>query len=277
MSTGIIYVFGSNLAARFISDEQRFALRWHGVNPRITEGPTAQAYALPLWDKNLAELPDQELSINVKKFFGYAERRSDLLFEVPRIGSEAGPATERKIARLFLNCPANCRLPGAWEQLRKPGLLRLWVVARWPGLSGLDYQLIYSALNHYLPVLKNETVGQQVIYAVYGKSSVWMKQWADKEGIDIHEYKEEFFNHGQHASTVLHGKLMMACTEVLALESRSIYIEAILKQAKRSGIKSRLIKRVQHTDEHRHSHRRIPVANAPAEKPRRNTDVSSRR
>lgn len=238
-----VYVYGSNLAARFISDAQRTALRWYDADPRICRGMSGNAYAIALCDRELRPLPFATIARSIEQLLSYAEANPHTDFYVPRFTLECDGIAEREIAQCFARAPANCHLPGVWEQLCHPGLLKLLLVARWAGLSETDYELYYIWLHKYAKRLLTVTDLGGVWCLADAGARQHLSAWAAKEGVPFHALAPDTGRYGKHAITLLHERLLTACTEILAMESHSGYVRAVLTRARHLRIAARLIRR----------------------------------
>lgn len=144
-----VYVYGSNLAGRFISESQHTALRWYNANLEAHEGMSGDTYAIPLWDRELRPLPMATVAGSIERFLAFAAATPGTGFYVPRFTLGHRDIAERDIAKCFAGAPANCHLPGVWERQTHSGLVKLFLVARWADLSETDYELFYMWLHKY--------------------------------------------------------------------------------------------------------------------------------
>lgn len=238
-----VYVYGSNLAARFVSGAQRTALRWYDADPATCRGMSGNAYAIALCDRELRPLPFATIAHSIEQLLSYAEANPHTDFYVPRFTLEYQGIAEREIAQCFARAPANCHLPGVWEQLQHPGLLKLLLVARWAGLSETDYELYYVWLHKYAKRLLTITGVGGVWCLADAGAQQHIGAWAAKEGVPFHALVPDAARYGKHAVTLLHERLLTACTEILAMESHSGYVRAVLTRARHLRIAARLIRR----------------------------------
>lgn len=74
------------------------------------------AYAIPTKDENLMTLPLDAIQDFVQKFITYAQCHTEMQFFVTRIGCGLAGYTDREIAPLFKEAPANCELPHGWDK-----------------------------------------------------------------------------------------------------------------------------------------------------------------
>lgn len=236
-----VYVYGSNLAARFVSESQHAALRWYNAGLGTREGLSGDAYAIPVWDRELRPLPMATVAANVARFLAFAASTPHTEYYVPRFTLGERDIAERDIAGCFAGAPANCHLPGIWQRCTHPGLVKLLLVAGWADLSETDYGLFYVWLHKYAKRL----------LAVPDLGGVWcvtdtrvqprIGTWARKEGVSFHTLNQDRGRYGTHAITILHERLLTECTDILAMESHSNYVKAVLTRASHLGLGTRLV------------------------------------
>jgi len=111
----MIFVFGSNLAGRHGKGAAKFALENHGAIYGRGIGHHGNSYAIPTKGYRLRPLPLTTISDYVADFLAYARARSDLEFEVTKIGCGLAGYQEIDIAPMFRGAPANCFLPENWR------------------------------------------------------------------------------------------------------------------------------------------------------------------
>lgn len=111
-----VYVFSSDLAGKHTHGTALIALREHGAVYGSAVGLQGHSYAIPVRDERGALLPLSVIRGYVQAFLRFANNHRDLTFLVTRIGCEHGAYSEREIAPLFAQAPANCRLPRRWRR-----------------------------------------------------------------------------------------------------------------------------------------------------------------
>lgn len=112
-----IFVFGSNLAGRHGAGSALEAAKNHGAKRGVGSGMSGRSYAIPTKDEDLQTLPLDEIAKFVKVFIEYASRRSDLTFNVVKIGCGLAGYKESEIAPMFAGAPQNVNLPEGWRKL----------------------------------------------------------------------------------------------------------------------------------------------------------------
>lgn len=242
-STDEVYVYGSNLAGRFVSDTQHFALRWHHASAKICDGVSGDSYAIAIQDRNLKPLPNDIIARNIERFLAYARANPGSDFYVPRFTLEHRDLAERDIAEYFDAAPANCHLPGVWRQQQHPGVMRLFLLVRWPELRALDYELFYVWLHKYAKRLLAAAAEGGLWCLADAQAEQRIGTWAAKMGVPFHPLQADTTKYGQHALEIACSRLLTECTEILAMESRSASVEPIINMARHLGLGTRLIKK----------------------------------
>jgi hypothetical protein len=114
-----VYVFGSNEAGRHGRGSAKYALTRgaiYGVGRGLTETPRGLAYAIPTKDARLGVRPLSAIANDVAAFLEFARGRSDLEFEITKIGCGLAGFSETEIEPLFRGAPSNCHLPPGWTR-----------------------------------------------------------------------------------------------------------------------------------------------------------------
>lgn len=237
-----VYVYGSNLAGRFTSETQHVALRWYRADLGMREGPSGDAYAIALWDQELRPLPYAAIERNVSRFLAYARTKPASSFYVSRFTLEYRETPEPDIAKCFADSPANCRLPGIWQQQLHPSVVKLLLVARWPELSNVDYELFYVWLNKYAAALQATPAGG-VCWLADPQANIRLGAWAAKSGVPSHPVTPDGTRYGQHALEMACARLLIECTGMLAMEARVTGLAPMIERARHFGIGTRLIRK----------------------------------
>lgn len=110
----MIFVFGSNLAGRHGAGAALHARNHCGAKYGVGEGLQGKSYAIPTKDEQLRTLPLERIREYVERFIAFATERSDLTFEVTRIGCGLAGYKDEDIAPMFQGAPTNCKLPASW-------------------------------------------------------------------------------------------------------------------------------------------------------------------
>lgn len=146
----LTFVFGSNRGGTHGAGAARHAKRFFGAVHGTGEGLMGQCYALPTKStpSRYDTLPLSEVLAHVATFKQVARDNPDRLFQVTRVGCGLARLAEYEdtIRDAFLDAPANCVLPGVWEQVRQPGMVRLVV-------AGSRNVMDYEALSRWLDIL----------------------------------------------------------------------------------------------------------------------------
>lgn len=115
--SGMVFVFGSNLAGRHGAGAARFAAEYYGAKEKVGEGPSGQSYALPTKDNKIKTLPLNHIKDSVDRFIEYAKINPEVDFMVTRVGCGLAGYKNKQIAELFKDAPGNCHLPGVWQDI----------------------------------------------------------------------------------------------------------------------------------------------------------------
>jgi len=110
-----IFVFGSNLAGRHAGGAAKQAHKDFGAEWGISRGRTGQSYAFPTLDKEMNQLPIEELKNEVKYLYEYCEGNKDQTFLLTKVGCGIAQIRESVMKSLFTNPPKNLVLPEDWK------------------------------------------------------------------------------------------------------------------------------------------------------------------
>ena len=110
-----IFVFGSNLAGRHRRGAALYARQHHGAVYGVGIGRTGNAYAIPTKRCSIKSLSLVYIESYVNQFIAYAQKHSELEFEVTRIGCGLAEYNDDVIAPMFKKAPSNCQLPVVWR------------------------------------------------------------------------------------------------------------------------------------------------------------------
>ena len=112
-----VFVFGSNLAGRHGAGAALYAQQHHGAIYGKGIGLQGNSYAIPTKDFNIKTLSLHTIENHVKEFKKFATNHPDMFFNVTRIGCGLAGYTDKQIAPMFINAPANCILPEEWKHI----------------------------------------------------------------------------------------------------------------------------------------------------------------
>jgi hypothetical protein len=110
-----IFVFGSNLAGRHGAGAAKTAYEIYGAVYGKGKGLHGRSYAIPTKDKELRVLPLEQIEKYVREFLVVARIRTDLEFNVTRVGCGLAGYKNHQIAPMFKYAPPNCFLPVEWQ------------------------------------------------------------------------------------------------------------------------------------------------------------------
>jgi hypothetical protein len=113
--SGLVFVFGSNLAGRHGAGAALTARFRYGAVLGVGEGRTGDSYAIPTKDHGLRTLPLEQIRAAVAVFVQYATAHPALRFRVTRVGCGLAGYVDEQIAPMFAAAPDNCDLPAGWR------------------------------------------------------------------------------------------------------------------------------------------------------------------
>ncbi|HTU91464.1 MAG TPA: hypothetical protein VMF69_15385 [Gemmataceae bacterium] len=123
--TRSIFVFGSNLAGRHGKGAALYARQHHGAIYGQGVGLQGDSYGIPTKDGQLRTLPLEAIRRHVEDFKHFAADHPEMTFQVTAIGCGLAGYKPDRIAPMFADAPANCRLPDefvAFVEKRKPDI-----------------------------------------------------------------------------------------------------------------------------------------------------------
>jgi hypothetical protein len=112
-----VFVFGSNREGKHGGGAARAAHQLYGAKWALGEGPQGRSYAIPTMDRIGYPLEVSEIRLHINRFLAYAERHSEAVFVLTRVGCGIAGYSDKEIAPLFRKAPANVILPLEWEGL----------------------------------------------------------------------------------------------------------------------------------------------------------------
>jgi len=115
LSSGPIFVFGSNLSGRHGRGSALRAREHHGAVSGKGVGLQGTSYAIPTKDHALRALPLEQIAHYVKRFIEFAREHSEMTFQVTRVGCGVAGYSDEKMAPLFAGAPKNCHFPEEWK------------------------------------------------------------------------------------------------------------------------------------------------------------------
>ncbi|WP_215861318.1 A1S_2505 family phage non-structural protein [Acidithiobacillus ferriphilus] len=212
-------MFGSNRQGIHGAGAALFASRYRGAQARQGEGLhpakglSGQSYALPTKHGPHDPAPDFALlQGSVVRFLEFAQARPWLSFMVTRVGCGLAGFTDAQVTPLFAHAPANCFLPGVWQQNPFP-----LIVA---GSRGIREQEVYAHLDEQVsPDFRGEIVSGLAKGVDMGGL-----HWAKDKGLPIVEAPALWNQYGPEAGFIRNQWMAWYATHLLAIwdgESRS--------------------------------------------------------
>lgn len=110
----LVFVFGSNLAGRHGRGAADYAKQVFVAATGVGEGPTGSAYALPTKDAAMNTRPLDQIAVSAARFIAYAKEHPEITFRLTRVGCGLAGYSDRHIAPLFVDLPANVDAPPEW-------------------------------------------------------------------------------------------------------------------------------------------------------------------
>lgn len=113
----MVFVFGSNEGGFHGAGAARVAYLKHGAQMGVGYGITGNSFAIPTKDRRIIRsLSPTEIGIYVNGFMQFANNRSDMQFQVTRIGCGLAGQQDKDIAPLFYLAPSNCLFDTKWQE-----------------------------------------------------------------------------------------------------------------------------------------------------------------
>ena len=116
MPRKVYFVFGSNEAGRHGKGAAEYARKYHKAAYFKASGISGNSYAIPTKDKNLKVLPLESIKSYVDEFIAVAEKQSEDIFRVTRVGCGLAGYKDVDISPMFKGVPSNCLLPEKWKR-----------------------------------------------------------------------------------------------------------------------------------------------------------------
>jgi hypothetical protein len=118
--TGIVFVFGSNLAGRHGAGAAKHAAVNFQAEYGVGLGRTGQSYAIPTKGHQLEVLSLSEIYGYVKQFITHAKQNPAELFYLSRVGCGLAGYRDGQIAPMFMGVPKNVNIPSEWVKHIQP-------------------------------------------------------------------------------------------------------------------------------------------------------------
>lgn len=114
-TSGMIFVFGSNLAGIHGAGAARYAYDCRGAQWGVSYGPTGECFAIPTKDKSIRTLRLSTIEMAIAGFITAARKYPSVKFQVTRIGCGLAGLKDEDIAPLFKDAPDNCYFDDEWK------------------------------------------------------------------------------------------------------------------------------------------------------------------
>lgn len=114
-TSGMIFVFGSNLAGIHGAGAARYAYEIRQAQWGVGYGPTGECFAIPTKDRNICTLRLNTIEMAVSGFITHARKYPTETFQVTRIGCGLAGLKDKDIAPFFADAPSNCYFDEVWK------------------------------------------------------------------------------------------------------------------------------------------------------------------
>ncbi|WP_304526895.1 SLOG family protein [Halomonas sp. I5-271120] len=234
----VIFTFGSNLRGQHSSGTALHASRHFGAQAGIGRGPTGNAYAIPTRFASSLDMPLDAVLHEIGRFLEYAREHSSTLFLINRIGasSEGQEHLERAVRDAFLHAPANCLLPGVWEAMRHPDLVRLIV-------AGTRHFDDYALMQEKLDFLLQRYSHIEVISGRSRGADALGETYASERNLDICYMPADWSGLGRPAGPIRNEFMAWYGTHLTAFwDGVSGGTKGMIRLAEQAGLMSRVIR-----------------------------------
>jgi hypothetical protein len=109
-----VFVYAANEGGFHGAGSAKAAYKKHGARWGVF-GFAGQSYGIPTKDAKLRVLPISAISVHVDAFLDFARKHPMNQFDVVKIGCGLAGYSEKQMAPLFSEAPANCNLPPGWR------------------------------------------------------------------------------------------------------------------------------------------------------------------
>lgn len=201
-----IFVFGSNLCGAHGRGAAKTARDHFGAETGISEGLTGKAYALPTKDHQLEPLNTDSVANSLRQLFEYAKQTPTQTYQLTRVGCGLAniPEREEYLSKLAASeAPANVLLPGVWQLLRKPRLVRLIVAG---GRDYDDYVTLVAKLDHLLQHLPASAI--EIVSGAARGADLMGERYAVEKGYRIRRIPALWETQGRKVAGMLRNEYM---------------------------------------------------------------------
>lgn len=242
-----VMTFGSNLRGRHGRGAALHARRYFGAEEGVGEGPTGNAYALPTKGSRLELLPLEAVLANLDRFIAHARANPTTTFQLTRVGcglAGQGPEHEAAIRERALLAPGNVLLPGTWEAVRQPDLVRLVVAG---GRDIDDMAMIERQLDHLLSRLVRQGKRIEIVSGGAKGADTGGERYAIRRGLPLRRFPAYWEKFGKSAGGIRNQLMAYHSTHLAAFwDGKSRGTHSMIRLAESDGLVVR-IKRTDHS------------------------------
>lgn len=236
----MVFVFGSNEGGRHGKGAALFAKLYYGAVYGQGFGLTGESFAIPTktGEQKLRTLPLPAIREYVERFKAFASEHPELQFGVTRIGCGLAGYQDEQIAPMFVGAPANCALPGIWEQRRQPDLLRIAIV----GSRGFSNSGILAGRMDYL--ISRQPKDAKISLAVIDNQDLVpsVLDWAAGRGIEVVPFTQDEARFGSAAQKACNQSLVTYATHLVAFwDGKDVATNELAQLAHQEQLKVRVV------------------------------------
>lgn len=235
----MIFCFGSNQLGRHGKGSALFAKMYHGAVQGIGEGLQGNSYALPTKIEPYILMTLEQVRDSVNRFIEFANSRSDLTFQVVKVGCNHAGFIEDEIIPLFKDAPSNCLLPGMWLKKSNPDMVRLIVA------GSRDYEdktLVYKMLDFYTSKIKDRQKNLTIVSGLARGPDSLAIDYAGEHGLNWKEFPADWDRYGKSAGYVRNYTMAWHSTNLVAFwNTKSPGTKNMIELAGREGLCSRVV------------------------------------
>jgi len=237
-----VFVFGANLAGRHGRGSARSAMQHHGAQPGVGRGPTGNAYAIPTKSETLNILPLEAILEGLEAFKAHARQASHIHFQLTRIGcglANTEDDREPDIREACLDAPPNVLLPGTWEALRQPDIVRLIVAGT---RTFKDYQHLERTLDKLLANLMKQGKTIEIVSGGARGADLLGELYAINRGLALRRIPAEWERFGKAAGHIRNQKMSWYGTHLAAFwDGESGGTKNMISTARQDGLATRVL------------------------------------
>lgn len=195
------FVFGSNTGGYHGRGAAQYAKKYLGAEQGVGEGLTGECYALPTVEyvdgEGLSKMSIDRIEEHIHNFLSFAKNRSELNFQLTKVGCGLAGYDESEIFPLFQKhgIPDNVWLPYDWNKISQSGVALDHVIVA-GGRYFTDYGLMKESLNNLIVNPKNTVI----VSGFAAGADTLGERYAEEHDIDVIVMKPEWKRYPNHRS-----------------------------------------------------------------------------